>query len=296
MYADLAVFSDVETITESAAVVRLLCQQRGRVLLLVPKRDRDLERERSLMDTVAGSGIHVSLDAIDPTELGAGLPPRIANCRAVTVVRSAGSDLCLGVLERALLKFSRVPVWFWNSDVAEQVRIVVACDPDPQDSRRDALNRATVDLAMELASRSQGAIFIANAFGQDGGKEMRSDAFPGGDAEEFGSARREREAARRKSLEPLASRCRARDIPVEAWVREGAVDNVVHAICAERQASVLVVGTMRRGGLAALVRPNTAVALASGFGGTVAVVPARGTDSKQGGRRRGRAGAGVAFA
>ena len=297
MYSDLAVFSDTDTVTETVAAIRMLCLPRGRVRIFIPDGSRDLERERFLLSESAGAGVHVSLTSLDPATAGYRAAVQIVpSCQAISVVRPGGSALCLGVLERTLLKSSSVPLWFWNSRKTADLGIVVAGDPDSQDPRRDGLNQEAVDLAADLATRVRGTVVIANGWQLDGEHDLRFSPFLRVTEQEVETLRQEILNARRNWIHGLAARCRSRGVTVETELREGPADQVVPVILDERQPSVLVVGTMKRAGIAALVRPNMGVRLATGFNGTIAVVPPRDYGSETGGGRLSRIAAGVAFA
>lgn len=297
MYADLAVFSDTDTVTETVAAIRLLCLPRGRVRIFVPEGSRDIDRERFLLAESAGNGVHVSLASLDPATVGYQAATRIApSCQAISVIRPDGAPLGLGVLERTLLKCSPVPVWFWNSRSTAELGIVVAGDPDPQDARRDGLNQDAVDLAADLALRARGTVVIANGWQLDGEHDLRFSPFLRVTEQEVETLREDIQTARARWIGNLAARCRARGVAVQTELREGPADRVIPVLLAESKASVLVVGTMKRRGFAALVRPNTGVRLASGFSGTIAVVPPRDSAIETGGGRLSRIAAGVAFA
>lgn len=297
MYTDLAVFSDTDMVAETVAAIRLLCLPRARARIFVPDGARDTDRERALMEKAAGAGVHISLDSLDPTRAGDRVASQIASrCQAVSVVRPEGAPLSLGVLERGLLKHTPVPVWFWNNARTEALRVVVAGDPDLNDARRNSLNTEAIDQAADLAMRACGSVVLVNAWQLDGEYDMRHSPFLRITEEEIAAARLDIETARSAWLEALASRGRLRGAVVETELREGPTDGVIPAVVEDRGASVLVVGTMKRRGFAAMVRPNTAVTLANGFRGSLAVVPARDAESETGGGRLSRIAAGTAFA
>lgn len=297
MYTDLAVFSDTDTVAETVAAIRLLCLPRGRARIFVPEGGRDIDRERALLGKAAGAGVHISLDALDPKGAGERAALQIApNCQAVSVIRPEGVPLSLGVLERSLLKHTPVPVWFWNTTETEALRVVVAADPDAHDARRDSLNDNAIDQASDLAARAGGSVVVVNAWQLDGEYDMRHSPFLRIADGEIAAARRDIETARADWLGGMAARCRLRGVPVEAELREGPAEHVIPAMVDETEASVLVVGTMKRRGFAAMVRPNTAVTLANGFRGSLAVMPARDVDAQTGGGRLSRIAAGTAFA
>jgi nucleotide-binding universal stress UspA family protein len=200
------------------------------------------------------------------------------------------------VLERTLLKHSTVPIWFWNLDDTDGPAIVVASDPDPRDPRRQSLNLEAVDLATDLALRARRTIIIANAWQLDGEDDMRNSGFLRINETEIEAARSELQAERTGRLDGLAARCRQRGVGADMELREGPVDQVMPTVVGERRASVLVAGTMKRAGIAALVRPNTVVSLADGFQGTLAVVSSGRSETESGSGRFSRIAAGTAFA
>lgn len=297
MYADLAVFSDTDIVAETVAAARLLCLPRGRIRVFVPEGARDVSRERALLERMAGAGIHVSLNSIDPTEAGNRAVFRIVpTCQAIAVVRPEGVGLNLGVLERALLKHSPVPIWFWNNRTIVDLRIVVASCPDPQDARRDGLNDNTIELAGDLAVRGRGTIVLSSAWQLDGEDDMRSSPFLRVSEDEIAAVREDIETGLANWLEVLASRCRLRGVAVETELREGPAEQMIPVIAEEKAASVMVVGTMKRRGIAALIRPNTVVSLARGFRGSLAVVPPKDVVAEVGGGGLSRIAAGISFA
>lgn len=297
MYTDLAVFSGTDTVEETVAAIRLLCLPRGRVRIFVPEGQRDLDRERALMAKTAGAGVHISLDSVDPKSAGERVATEIApGCETIVVVRPSGASLSLGVLERLLLKHAPVPVWFWNTPGGSDLTIVAAVDPDDYDRRRDGLNMESLDLATDLALRGGGSVVLVNAWQLDDEYDMRQNPFVGTGDDKIETARRALQAARASWLDTLAARCRRRGVAVEADLREGPREAVIPAVVEERNASVLVVGTMKRRGFAAMVRPNTATALADGFSGSLTVVPPGRAETESGGGSVSRIAAGVAFA
>lgn len=297
MYTDVAVFGGTDTVEETVAAIRLLCLPRGRARIFVPEGARDLERERALLARTAGAGVHISLDSVDPRSVGERVVTDVApGCESMVVVRPSGASLALGVLERLLMKHTHVPVWFWNTPRVSALTIVAAGDPDPNDPRRDGVNADTVDLATDLALRSVGSVVLVNAWQLDGEYDMRHSPFLRIGTAETVAARHALRAARASWLDALADRCRRRGVAVEIELREGPRETVIPAVVEERNASVLVVGTMKRRGFAAMARPNTATTLAEGFSGSLTVVPPGSAEAGSGRRRFSRIAAGAALA
>jgi nucleotide-binding universal stress UspA family protein len=296
MYSDLVIFSDTDTVAETVAAVRLLCLPRGRTRIFIPNEARDAERERSFLTELAGAGIHLSLDALDPREAQRTIVSHIVqNCQAIAVVRPDGSSLSLGILERTLLNHSPVPLWFWNSRLMSDWKIVMAGDPDPTNHRRNSLNVKAVEVASSFARRCGGSMLIANAWQLDGEHDMRTSPFLRIHEAEIAESRIMLKTSRRADLDALANRCELSGVSAEIDLREGVVDAVIPAVVKEHEASVLVIGTMQRRGLAALVRPNTVSTIGAGFDGILAVVPPSNAGADSGGGGLSRIAAGVAF-
>ncbi len=247
VFADTVIFTSPETAAETAVAVQTVCRLRSRARIYVPNDNRDSAVERRLLAAVSKFGVHVSLDAIDrktAVDLLSDQPGQ--RWDAGIVVRPSTAGISLGVLERALLRSGLGPIWFWNTPKPLTARVVVACAADEDDTRRQALNAATVDTAAALAGRLGGRVVLANV-------SDRRDAEP--------------------SLRRLAERADAGRIGIELEIRSGAVTRTLSELVGEQPPSILVAGSMSRRGLAALDRPNTVDRLIDGAEYSVVVVP-----------------------
>lgn len=178
--------------------------------------------------------------------------------RADVLMRSHGvhgaSAIPAGPVDSQILRRCPCPVWLVTPRQAAGERVVVAAvDPEPQDVPRHDLSVRVARTAMQLAAASGARLHLVHAWTAFGHQVLSSRANKQ-DLLAHYAACRDHAAARFEVLRREAG------VPDEARVHllEGVNDKVLTAFVERARASVLVMGTVGRTGLAGLVIGNTA--------------------------------------
>lgn len=159
-----------------------------------------------------------------------------------------------GPVDSQILRRCPCPVWLVTPRHAHGERVVVAAvDPDPDDAVRHDLSLQVVRTAMRVAASSEATLHIVHAWTAYGHQILASHATRTDLLAHYAACRAEAEAR----FEALR---RAVGIPASTHTHlvEGQNDKVLTAFVEARRASLVVLGTIGRTGLAGLVMGNTA--------------------------------------
>lgn len=159
-----------------------------------------------------------------------------------------------GPVDSQILRRCPCPVWLVTPRQAEGERVVVAAvDPEPKDAPRHDLSVRVARTAVQLAAGSNATLHLVHAWTAFGHQVLASRANKQ-DLLAHYAACRDHAAARFEVLRRDAG------VPDSAKLHliEGVNDKVLTAVVESKRASVLVMGTVGRTGLAGLVIGNTA--------------------------------------
>jgi nucleotide-binding universal stress UspA family protein len=178
--------------------------------------------------------------------------------RADVLLRSHGIHQAaagpIGPTDSQLVRRCPCPIWFVTNQHGEGEQVVVAAvDPDPDDGPRHMLSVRVVQAAVAVAAASGATLHIVHAWSAYGHQVLASHT-TGNDLVEYVAACRDN-AQRRFSALLTDAR-----VPSTAKTHliEGPGDQVVIGFIEKRRASLVVLGTVGRTGLAGLVVGNTA--------------------------------------
>lgn len=159
-----------------------------------------------------------------------------------------------GPVDSQVLRRCPCPVWLVTPRHAQGERVVVAAvDPDPDDPVRHDLSLQVVRTAMQVAASSRAILHVVHAWTAYGHQILASHANRRDLLAHYAACRSQAEAR----FEAL---WREADVPASTHghLVEGQNDKVLTAFVDARRASLLVLGTIARTGLAGLVMGNTA--------------------------------------
>jgi len=163
-----------------------------------------------------------------------------------------------GSLAMHLLRKCPCPVWVVKKSAgARYRRIVAAVDPNPSDPPRDLLNVKIMDLAISLARREGSELLVVHAWSLYGETLLRG-GFGRTDKEEVDRLLKDAEAEHRKRLEDLLGKQDLQGLPWRTHLIKGDAGRVIPALAAEKEADLIVMGTVSRSGVAGLLIGNTA--------------------------------------
>ena len=178
--------------------------------------------------------------------------------RADVLLRSHGihgaSPIPIGPEDGQLLRRCPCPVWLVTPRQATGEKVVVAAvDPDPADVARHRLSVRVARAAMAVAAETGAALHLVHVWSAYGHRLM---AAHGSRADVNAYV----VACRQSAEERLASLRWDARLPSSARVHllEGVADDVLATFVARRRASLVVMGTVARTGLAGLIVGNTA--------------------------------------
>lgn len=178
--------------------------------------------------------------------------------RADVLMRSHGvhgaSAIPVGPVDSHVLRRCPCPVWLVTPRSAEGERVVVAAvDPEPQDAPRHDLSVRVARTAVQIAAESGATLHLVHAWTAFGHQILASRGNKK-DVLAHYAACRDHASARFDVL------CQDADVPETAkrHLLEGVNDKVLTTFVTSKRASLLVMGTVGRTGLAGLVVGNTA--------------------------------------
>jgi nucleotide-binding universal stress UspA family protein len=178
-----------------------------------------------------------------------------------------------------LLRKCPVPVWAMRPRGDAPLRVLALVDPDPSDPVRDGLNDLVLELAIAMVRDGAGELHIAHAWVLEGEATLRTSeyvALPGAEVDLMVDVTG-REHARR--LEELTARHRIDEVAGTVHLVSGDPGDVLPELAARLQATIIVMGTVARTGLAGLIMGNTAETILRAVHGSVLAVKPVGFES-----------------
>jgi nucleotide-binding universal stress UspA family protein len=149
------------------------------------------------------------------------------------------------------------PVWIVKPGQAAKIScILAAIDTSSQNGNPDALNVKVMDLATSLARFSNSELHIVHAWELEGRdlETMESETTPKIREEIMGR----NDKARRKDVHDLIDRYDLDDIAYDVHVDRGLPEYLLPKIAEEQRIDVVVMGTIRRTGIAGFFIGSTA--------------------------------------
>lgn len=165
-------------------------------------------------------------------------------------------ELSSGVMH--LLRKCPVPVWVMRPPSSPTPRILALVDPDPGDPVRDSLNARVLELAISMARRDAAELHVGHAWELVGEAKFRSASYVGLSDDEVDQMVATVAAAHREQLQMLLEPYGVDDLGAEVHVVAGEAGAVLPALAGRIHATVVVMGTVSRTGIAGLIIGNTA--------------------------------------
>jgi nucleotide-binding universal stress UspA family protein len=160
-----------------------------------------------------------------------------------------------GVMQ--LLRKCPVPVWAMRPRGDAALRVLALVDPDPEDDVRDGLNDLVLELATSMVTDG-GELHVAHAWALEGEGTLRSSEFVGLPSAEVDLMVDITGAGHAQRLEELVARHPVAAAGGVVHLVSGDPGHVLPELAARVQASIIIMGTVARTGLAGLIMGNTA--------------------------------------
>lgn len=170
--------------------------------------------------------------------------------------RGVTPELSSGLMH--LLRKCPVPVWVMRPPRGTTPRILALVDPDPGDPVRDSLNATVLELAISMARRDAAELHVAHAWELVGEAKFRSASYVGLSDGEVDQMVATVEEAHRAQLRLLLEPYDLDALGAEVHVVGGEAGAVLPALAARLDASLIVMGTVSRTGIAGLIIGNSA--------------------------------------
>ncbi len=156
---------------------------------------------------------------------------------------------------RRLLRKCPCPVWVIRPTRARTQRVLAAVNPDPSEA---ALNRSILEMAASMVDLHGGEFHVVHTWELYGEATMRSSAFMRVPATDLDALLDEERAKHGEALDELV----ATSLPARATLRvhlvKGPAAALIPALVERLRINVLVMGTVARTGVTAMVMGNTA--------------------------------------
>jgi nucleotide-binding universal stress UspA family protein len=172
--------------------------------------------------------------------------------------------------DHKLLRGSPTMLWMSRPGSRTGGCVIAALDPDPEDSVRQALAMNVLRSAQTLAQAEKLPLVAAHTW-QLFGEQMLRSRRPGGVEDADIDAMRDK--ARRQARERLDAALSALEAPVDAATPHGVAADALIALATERDADVMVIGTVGRAGMAGMLAGETAEDVLHGAPCDVVAVP-----------------------
>jgi nucleotide-binding universal stress UspA family protein len=157
-----------------------------------------------------------------------------------------------------LMRKCPCPVWVMNPTQPKHYsHILAAVDPSPADEERDALNIQILDLATSLAHRDRCELLILHTWSYPLESHVQSGrvSVPQSKLDEWLQGVRD---AHRRSLGKLLQLYDLENLKHQVYMLKGEAGRLIPALAAEKEVSLIVMGTLSRSGVAGLLIGNTA--------------------------------------
>jgi universal stress protein E len=190
------------------------------------------------------------------------------------LVRAHGRDLPeeappFGPIDHQLLRTCPCPVWLVGPHQAARTpHVIAAVDSSSTHSNEHALNRRIIEHALRLREARGGSLTILHAWQAYGEYLLQPRMSP----QVFADFLLRAERAAHDATTALAESFAERTADAQVNVVKGEPADVIAAIAFEKQADVIVMGTMGRGGLSGFFMGNTAERVFSRYQGSVFVI------------------------
>lgn len=156
---------------------------------------------------------------------------------------------------RRLSRKCPCPVWVIRPTRARTQRVLAAVNPDPTEIE---LNRTILELATSMVDLRGGELHIAHAWELYGEATLRSSAFMHMPAAKVDALVDEEGAKHGEALGDLLATSQLSKVTREIHLVKGPADEVIPALVARLRINLLVLGTVGRSGVNAMVMGNTA--------------------------------------
>ena len=177
----------------------------------------------------------------------------------MTTAEGLGSlkERLFGSAAMHLMRQCPCPVWVVKPSQPEwRTRILAAVDPNPLDEERCALNIKIMDLATSLARRQQSELVVVHTWTFPVEHSLRSGHF--GRSSEVDRWVREARDQHRRWLAGLLQPYASEDLKLQVYMLKGEAGHLIPELAAEKEAELVVMGTVSRTGVAGLLIGNTA--------------------------------------
>jgi universal stress protein E len=194
------------------------------------------------------------------------------------LVRAHGRDLpdqapAFGPIDLHLLRTCPCPVWLVGPHQAVCTpHVIAAVDSSATHPDEQALNRQIIEHALQLREARGGTLTVLHAWQAYGEYLLQARMTP----QVFADFLQRAEQAARDATTALVKTFGERTANVQVYVVKGDTADVIPAIAFEKQADVIVMGSMGRSGLAGVFMGNTAERVLRHWSGSVFVVKPRG--------------------
>lgn len=220
------------------------------------------ERCEQLAATVHSAGVDATVDVVaGEAFVEVSRYATLHNCDLVMVGASLpveGRARVVGPDITRLIRACPTPVWVMRHARSRTPRILALVDPDPHEAVRDSLNHAVLDIATSISRRGGAQLHVAHAWQLPGESAWRSSAFVSLPDREVDLMVQAARAAHRDMMDRLAREHGVGEIGGQTHLVRGAPDRVLPGLAERLDIDLIVVGTMARRGLRALVVGNTA--------------------------------------
>ena len=221
--------------------------------------DEAVEAERTRLDRDLRRCVaRTSIDADFSVEIG---DPAL---RIIERVIDDGHDLVVVTSDeddedratiRRLLRKCPCPVWVIRPSRARTQRVLAAVNPDPNEAE---LNRTILELASAIVDLHGGELHVLHAWELYGEATMRSSGFMHVPPAELDALLHEERDKHSDALAELMASSEAANATGKVHLVQGSPAEVVPAVVAARRINLLVMGTVARHGVSAMVMGNTA--------------------------------------
>lgn len=172
--------------------------------------------------------------------------------------RSGLKETLFGSTTMHLMRKCPCPVWVMNpAQPKHYCHILAAVDPTPFYEQRNALNIQIMDLATSLAHRERCELLIIHTWSFSLESHVRSGRVkvPQSKIDEWVRGLRD---THRRSLGELLQLYDLENLKHQVYMLKGEAGRLIPALAAEKEVSLIVMGTLSRSGVAGLLIGNTA--------------------------------------
>jgi nucleotide-binding universal stress UspA family protein len=165
------------------------------------------------------------------------------------------SPLFFSSLDMRLMRNCPCPIWIVKPrPVVTFERVLVAVDPFPADESEERLNRKIIDLASSLAEWEHGTLHVVSAWDVEGEAILASKV----DSDVIEKYVEELATLGRTNMRRAVAELAKPPLKQHTRYRKGMASEVITQYATEINADVIVIGTLARIGVPALLMGNTA--------------------------------------